>query len=256
VIEARRPELSPGFFQADLAPPILKVLRRPEAQLWFLSVPPLLLSTNQLRAMLDVRRDDELASGIPAYQIQDGLTLAVLAFSVSICTLCLQCLRIVWPRGFKGTTHHVLLFVLCFTIWLAYDGYLILKVFKRSSEYPRSIIKIAVHNILWTYPLTLLPFPRDLHGHREGYIFPLRYNDLMMAAYVVLAEAILIVVWGLPDFPEGLYGIIFSCCVTVFYLGRFLVTVPTPKFLIPSFPSTWRLSMMIYDRIWRVGNEA
>jgi hypothetical protein len=89
-----------------------------------------------------------------------------------------------------------------------------------------------------------------------GYIFPLRYNDLMMAAYVVLAEAILIVVWGLPDFPEGLYGIIFSCCVTVFYLGRFLVTVPTPKFLISSFPSTWRLSMMIYDRIWRVGNEA
>jgi len=113
------------------------------AQLWFLSVPPLLLSTNQLRAMLDARRDDELASGVPAYQIQDGLTLAVLAFSVSICTLCLQCLRIVWPRGFKGeylhhdldrhsnvdcvlgTTHHVLLFVLCFMIWLAYDGYLV-----------------------------------------------------------------------------------------------------------------------------------
>ena len=82
------------------------------------------------------------------------------------------------------------------------------------------------------------------------------YDYLMTAAYVVLAEAILIVVWGLPDFPEGLYGIIFLCCVTVFYLGRFLVTVPTPKSLIPSFPSTWRLSMMMYDRIWRVGNEA
>ena len=44
----------------------------------------------------------------------------------------------------------------------------ILKVFKRSSEYPRSIIKLAVHNVLWTYPLTLLPSPRELHGHREG----------------------------------------------------------------------------------------
>ena len=88
-----------------------------------------------------------------------------------------------------------------------------------------------------------------------GYIFPLRYNDLMTAAYVVLAEAILIAVWGLPDFPEGLYGIIFSCCVTVFYLGQFLITVPMPKSLVPSFPSTWGLSMMIYDRIWRAGNE-
>jgi len=73
----------------------------------------------------------------------------------------------------------------------------------------------------------------------------------MTAAYVVLAEAILIAVWGLPDFPEGLYGIIFSCCVTVFYLGQFLITVPMPKSLVPSFPSTWG-----YDRIWRAGNEA
>ena len=69
-----------------------------------------------------------------------------------------------------------------------------------------------------------------------GYIFPLRYNDLMTAAYVVLAEAILIAVWGLPDFPEGLYGIIFSCCVTVFYLGQFLVTVPSPQVFGPLLP--------------------
>ena len=30
VIEAKRPELSPRFFQVDLAPPILRFLRRPE----------------------------------------------------------------------------------------------------------------------------------------------------------------------------------------------------------------------------------
>jgi len=30
VIEAKRPELSPRFFQVDLAPPILRFLCRPE----------------------------------------------------------------------------------------------------------------------------------------------------------------------------------------------------------------------------------
>ena len=30
VIDARRPELSPLFFQADLAPPIIRFLSRPE----------------------------------------------------------------------------------------------------------------------------------------------------------------------------------------------------------------------------------
>jgi hypothetical protein len=86
------------------------------AQLWFLSVPPLLLNTKQLRAMLDARRDDELASGIPAYQIQDELTLAVLAFSVSICIFGLQCLRIVWPRGFKGECHSMILIIITISI--------------------------------------------------------------------------------------------------------------------------------------------
>ena len=69
-----------------------------------------------------------------------------------------------------------------------------------------------------------------------GYIFPLRYNDLMMAAFVVLFEAALIAAWGLPDLPEGLYGIIFSCCVTGSYLGQFLVTVPSPQVFCPLLP--------------------
>ena len=76
---------------------------------------------------------------------------------------------------------------------------------------------------------------------RTGHIFPLRYNDLMMAAFVVLFEATLIAVWGLPDFPEGLYGIIFSCCVTVFYLGQFLVTVPSPEVFGPLLPLYMRV---------------
>ncbi len=58
----------------------------------------------------------------------------------------------------------------------------------------------------------------------------------MTAAFVVLFEATLIAVCGLPDFPEGLYGIIFSCCVTVFYLGQFVVTVPSPQVFGPLLP--------------------
>jgi hypothetical protein len=57
-----------------------------------------------------------------------------------------------------------------------------------------------------------------------GYFPLLRPNGLIMAAYLVLAEAVLIAVWGFPDFPEGFYGIFASCC---FFSCRFFASVPT-----------------------------
>ena len=112
VIEATRPGSCPLFFQVDLAPPILRFLSRPEGgccsesmkgtdhlvyplHLWFLSVLPVLSDTTQLRAMLDAGRDQYAIS-------KDGLALAVLAFSTTICIFCLQCMRVVWPKGFEG----------------------------------------------------------------------------------------------------------------------------------------------------------
>ncbi|KAF8481728.1 hypothetical protein DFH94DRAFT_405760 [Russula ochroleuca] len=106
VIEATRPGLSPCFFKVDLAPPILRFLSRSEVHLWFLSVLPLLSTTTQLRAMLDARRDDEHASRIPAHVNKDGLTLAMLAFSTTVCIFCLQSVKAVWPRGFRGEHHN------------------------------------------------------------------------------------------------------------------------------------------------------
>jgi len=44
-----------------------------------------------------------------------------------------------------------------------------------------------------------------------GHHFPLRYNHLLLAVYVVVAEAILTGVCGLPDFPECAFGICFLC---------------------------------------------
>ena len=126
VIETRRPELSPRFFQVDLAPPILRFLCRLEGAccaseldegmkgadivvctvlLWFLSVPPLLLNTMDLRTMLDARRNHERASNTPAYVIKDGLTISVLAFITAICIFCVQCVRVIWPRVFRGERH-------------------------------------------------------------------------------------------------------------------------------------------------------
>jgi len=73
-------------------------------QLWFLSVLPLLSTLTQLRDMLGASRDNKTENtyGIPAHLVKDGLTLAVLAFSIAMCIFCLQCLRVVWPRGFRG----------------------------------------------------------------------------------------------------------------------------------------------------------
>jgi hypothetical protein len=118
-IGANRPELFPLFFQTDFGPPILKFLRRREGEcygewmkgadyiartviLWFISVLPLLLTTKQVQAVLDVRRDDGKASGTPADLIKERFTVAVTAFSISILLFCSQFLNIVSPRRFEG----------------------------------------------------------------------------------------------------------------------------------------------------------
>lgn len=128
VIEATRPGLCPLFFQVDLAPPILRFLGRPEGgcysewakgvdrmvcpvHLWFLSVLPLVSDTTQLRAMLDAGPDDEHTSGIPRQGTKNGLTLAVLAFSTTVCIFCLQCMTVVWPSGFEGEHHSMICIV-------------------------------------------------------------------------------------------------------------------------------------------------
>jgi hypothetical protein len=76
--------------------------------LWFLSVLPLLPNTMDLRAMLDARRNHEhhpYNTHFLAYVKEDGLTLSVLAFSTSMCMFCLQCVRVIWPRAFRGECH-------------------------------------------------------------------------------------------------------------------------------------------------------
>ena len=73
-----------------------------------------------------------------------------------------------------------------------------------------------------------------------GYFFPLQYNDLMFAAYVVLAEVVLIVVWGLPDSPESIYGVSFSCCVAIFFSSRFFANLLANG--VPSFSYVWSAS--------------
>lgn len=73
-----------------------------------------------------------------------------------------------------------------------------------------------------------------------GYFFPIQYNDLMMSVYVVFAEAVLIGVWGLPDSPESIYGISFSCCVAVFFSSHFFANLLASW--VPFFTYVWRVS--------------
>jgi hypothetical protein len=76
----------------------------------------------------------------------------------------------------------------------------------------------------------------------------------MMAAYVVLAEAILIGIWGLPDLPEGLYGISFSCCVAIFFSSHFFATLLSSW--VPSSTHLWSSSEAAYDRVQSAGSKA
>ena len=122
--KAERPELFPCFFQVDLAPPILKFLRRPEGvqvvpvswmtevdtivctvHLWFLSTLLFMITAMHLRATLDARRNYEHASDIPVYVIKDVVALSALALVTAICIFCMQCVRVIWPRVYRGECH-------------------------------------------------------------------------------------------------------------------------------------------------------
>ncbi len=67
-----------------------------------------------------------------------------------------------------------------------------------------------------------------------------------MVAYMVFAEGVLVGVWGLPDSPEGLYGLSFSTCIVIFFSSRFITTVSIS--LIPSFAHIWSAPKAVYDR--------
>ena len=95
--------------------------------------------------MLNARRDDEHASGIPPHVIKDGLVLAVLVFGIAVCIFCMQCVKAVWPTGFRGESHNVIIsfivvnarimlvgtmrhappIIACVVMWLAYDVYMV-----------------------------------------------------------------------------------------------------------------------------------
>ena len=79
--------------------------------LWFLSAYPLSRNMRQLRAVLDRRLTVHACDccydvdDSPAFVIEDALALSVLAFSAAICVFCMQCVRIIWPRAFRGERH-------------------------------------------------------------------------------------------------------------------------------------------------------
>ncbi|KAH9964102.1 hypothetical protein BC827DRAFT_49383 [Russula dissimulans] len=137
-------------------------------------------------------------------------------------------------------------------MWLAYNVYLVVKVVSRSSDFPRSIIKIAVHNTLWTFPFTLLLISKQRPSGPEGYL-PTPYSDLIMPAYVVFAEAVLMGVWGFPDFPEGLYGVFFLGCVAAFFWGQFLATVSISRDL--PITHAGGTSKAVFDRVRGAGRK-
>jgi len=196
VIEAQHPELSSRFFQADPAPPILKILRRPEVHLWHFSVLSLIRSTIQLKATLDGRLSNAIA-GMSVYQARNRLVLVVLPFSTAIVIFCVQCLRFAWPGRFEGLAHHPLVIFICSAM---YYGYIAMTFVNQCCTI--SFIEMLPQYAVSMLPL-LLPVLRPLSGHRKRLPFLLRHYDLFMSAYVVLTEALIICFWwfwGLPEF--------------------------------------------------------
>jgi hypothetical protein len=71
----------------------------------FLSASPLFICTTLLWPLLDILRDHEDVSNIPAYVTKGGFALFVLTFSTVICGFHLQYLMVIWPNVFGGERH-------------------------------------------------------------------------------------------------------------------------------------------------------
>jgi len=250
-IGANRPELFPLFFQTDFGPPILKFLRRREVILWFLSVLPLVLTTKQVQAVLDVRRDDGQASGTPADLIKDRSTVAVTAFGINILLFCSQFLHIVSPRRFEAVC--ILLFIISWAIWVGYFVYIMRRLRMRNpDDYQWLTLEMALHNMFCTPCYVILAYGID-EFESTGRTFVCLIMNLGSAVFTICVEALLMWTFGFPDFPGSLYGFTFLCCMTVFFSASFLALIPTSRF--PFLSRAWRTFKVTYGRIRRAGRK-
>ncbi|KAH9987643.1 hypothetical protein BJV74DRAFT_496167 [Russula compacta] len=76
-IHDKHPELCPRFFKVDLAPPILKFVRRSEFHLFLLSLLPLWPAVALLQSAQNVRRAAKLGDQVYGSSITVGNALAV-----------------------------------------------------------------------------------------------------------------------------------------------------------------------------------
>jgi hypothetical protein len=74
-----------------------------------LSFPIALLAAMQLPSVLGAMWDEEYAYEIPARLIGDGLIPVVLILASIIVASFTTCVKVVWPRGFKGEHHSMVL---------------------------------------------------------------------------------------------------------------------------------------------------
>jgi hypothetical protein len=133
VIDTKRPELCPRFFEDDLAPCILEFLRRDDGgccselmkgadctlytvHLWFTSVLPLLLAVECIPVARSSNRPFDVPGGIfdqPLLVVpkpnNDGPAQLMLGISMAVFLFCLHGLRVLWPKSFQGELPYRLL---------------------------------------------------------------------------------------------------------------------------------------------------
>jgi len=83
------------------------------------------------------------------------------------------------------------------------------------------------------------------------YLSLLRFNNLVTAACIVLAEAVLIGVWGFPDFDEGRSRIFISYYVVYHFSYSYFLYILTS-----CVTHIWSASKVAYNTVRNAGNEA
>jgi len=147
--------------------------------------------------------------------------------------------------------HYNLLYVINSWIWIGYMLYLLLRSEVISSDYQQYTLKMAFHNIICIFPYVMVALCFRAHDH-ESIVGFLTLN-LWAAVFIIYSEVVFTWTYGLPDFPGGLYGLSFLCCMAVFFLARFLAFIPTSR--IPFLSHAWRRLKATLGRIRRAGRK-
>ncbi|KAH9993614.1 hypothetical protein BJV77DRAFT_997784 [Russula vinacea] len=258
-IESKRPELCPRFFEVDLAPCILKFLRRDGGEccgelakgtdcisrtvlVWFTSALPLLLVVESILSSVVYTQWDHFKKVVSVNNVTaggyDSTWLFTSAWAEKVGpTWTVNMTRLELADKEDPPVQFMM------TSQLYEDGYIlhvlgVVKIIRTNSDdlkFAQLILTMTTRLYLWMIPWVAPPIL--VRRHHEGFFSShshsqrqiIQYLNVIWGVFMVILEVTITFAWQQPRFPETLFGSFFLCCAFI----------PIWKGICAIIPPTW-----------------